>query len=472
MNVEKSGWIFYRRDGYMSSKVLWFIILIEGFVTISAEILTIRQLVPIVGSSVIVTSLIIGVFLLFLAYGYRRGGQYQKNYMTILKNNFAKSALWLGMGLSYVFVVWFFRFFNQYISHNILFALSSYLLLITAPLVYILGQTVPITMNLMKQETTTGATGGKVLHLSTLGSFLGSILTSVLLLNYVGVAWAVLINFCLLFILTFILFSKEKQDALRIVFLSVALVGMYGINVTLEKQYFVHTNAYSNYAIMSDANAKVLLMNGSYSSLLTSDKKGFPYIEVIKKIIFDDLNLNQKDILVLGAGGFTLSADGTHGNRFTFVDIDSDIKNIVKKYFLEKISGEIIIKDARTFLNTTTRKFDVIVSDVYSNRRSIPTHLLTQEYFLSVKKSLQTEGIAIFNIIAHPTLNDDYSRRIDNTLRSVFNHCMSIPLQYTTKPSNIIYVCQPTLAHEKGELYTDNQNVSTLDFFKEPVDLK
>src|SRR5436190_18774016 len=81
----------------MSRMVLFGIILIEGFVTISAEILTIRQLLPLVGNSVIVTSLIIGVFLLFLAYGYRRGGQYQDRYEEILKSNFTKSAIFLGV---------------------------------------------------------------------------------------------------------------------------------------------------------------------------------------------------------------------------------------------------------------------------------------------------------------------------------------------------------------------------------------
>ena len=37
------------------------IILIEGFISIGIEILTIRQLLPVAGSSVIVTSLVIGI---------------------------------------------------------------------------------------------------------------------------------------------------------------------------------------------------------------------------------------------------------------------------------------------------------------------------------------------------------------------------------------------------------------------------
>ena len=89
--------------------ILLFIVLLEGFVTISVEVLVIRQLIPFVGNNVIVTSLIIGVFLLFLAIGYWRGGQYRSGYRHILLTNFTKAAICLGIGLSYAFTHLFFQ---------------------------------------------------------------------------------------------------------------------------------------------------------------------------------------------------------------------------------------------------------------------------------------------------------------------------------------------------------------------------
>lgn len=68
--------------------ILPLIILIEGFVSISVEILAIRQLLPVAGGSVIVTSLIIGVFLLFLALGYKQGGKLHINPKKVLQTNF------------------------------------------------------------------------------------------------------------------------------------------------------------------------------------------------------------------------------------------------------------------------------------------------------------------------------------------------------------------------------------------------
>ena len=453
----------------MSHRMLWLIILIEGFVTISAEILTIRQLLPVVGNSVIVTSLIIGVFLLFLAYGYRRGGQYKDKYQNILKVNFTKSAIWLGLGLSTTFILLFFSVFMRFSKLHTLAMLVFYLLLITAPLVYLLGQTVPITMNLIKQDKqdkNTGAIGGTILHWSTLGSFLGAVLTSLLLMNYLGVAWTVFINFCLLMILTFLLFSGKKQDFLRGLVLCFCLIIVFVVNIHAENKMFVLTNSYADYSIKTDARGKMLMVNNSGSSLISFEKKGFEYIELIKRILFTDLNLQDKDILVLGAGGFSLSAEGTFGNRFTYVDIDKEVEKIAKTYFLEKIAGEFVVADARVFLNATAKKYDVIVSDIYSNYRSIPLHLITREYFEKIKQKLQQNGFGVFNVIARPTLEDEYSWSVDNTLRSVFPQCMAMPVRYTNEVNNIIYVCKKGVEKSKDRLYTDNFNQAMFDFFK------
>ena len=426
----------------MSDFVLLLIVLVEGFVTISAEILTMRQIAPVAGNSVVVTSLIIGVFLLFLAYGYRRGGEYQKNYMTILKRNFTKSAIWLGIGLSFAVIDLFFYYFQRYISSEILAALMAYLLLVTAPLVYILGQTVPITMELIKKAKTVGEVGGKILHLSTIGSFLGAVLTSLLLMNYLGVAWTIVINYLLLMLLAFVLFRDKKKDFVRGLVLCGVFVFVFVLNITLGNHMFVKTNAYTNYRVINQDNNKILALNNSLSSMVTREKKGFPYIEFIKRVMFQDLALTNKNILVLGAGGFTLSAEGSHGNRFVYVDIDKDMYSVVRNHVVYPVHGEFVAKDARDFLNSNHEKFDVIISDVYSHERSIPAHLLTQEYFIQIKQNLQPHGEAFFNIIGHPTLEDVFSKTMDNTIRSVFTNCMVIPLQYSNQMTNIIYVCR------------------------------
>lgn len=451
--------------------ITFMIILIEGFITIAVEMLTIRQLITVVGNSVIITSLIIGIFLLFLAVGYYKGGVYQDNYQHILKRNFTWAALLLGIGISYPFVQLFFYLLFVYLHVSGLVALMIYLLIITAPLVYLLGQTVPITTNLFRFERHVGSISGKVLALSTVGSFLGSVVSTLILMNFFGVAWTIYLNFILLLFLIALL-AKYPDDIVLSILLLVAAVALFVLNITMENRLFVKTNNYGDYQITTNSYfaptqsfGNLLSINNSASSFLTLDRKGFPYIEEIKQILFKDLQFRNKDILVLGAGGFSLSAESNFTNRILYVDIDGSLPEIAKNGFIDTINGKFIHDDARKFLMHTPQRFDAIISDVYSSRYTIPFHLLTREYFLSIRSALKENGIAFFNIIANPMLRDQYARRVDNTIRSVFNNCMTVPMPYRNAPANILYICPRENTYDKT-LYTDNKNPSMIDIYQ------
>lgn len=445
------------------------IILVEGFVTIAVEIITIRQLITVVGNSVIITSLIIGIFLLFLALGYYQGGRYRENYRSVLLKNFTWSAILLGIGLSYTFVQLLFFMLFKVVTPNALITLTVYLLLITAPLVYFLGQTVPITTNLFRYEQHVGSISGKVLCISTFGSFLGSVLTTLLLMNFLGVAWTIFLNFALLVFLI-VLLSDLSIEYLRPMSLLVAAFFIFFLNVMMEYQLFVKTNNYGDYQIIYNVNnfppniGTLLTINNAPSSFRTADNKGFEYIELIKKILFKDLGFINKNILVLGAGGFSLSAESTHNNNFLYVDVDADLPSIAKSGFIKEIKGQFIAKDARQFLLHTKQRFDAVVTDVYSAHYTIPFHLLTKEYFQNIQRVLNPNGVAIFNIIANPMFHDNYSKRVDNTLRFVFKNCMSIPIKYINGPTNIVYICTAR-PNNDTTLYTDNINKSMIDIF-------
>ncbi len=58
--------------------------------------------------------------------------------------------------------------------------------------------------------------------------------------------------------------------------------------------------------------------------------------------------------------------------------------------------------------------------DAYSHRRTIPAHLITKEYFEDVKNHLKPRGIVVINIHASVVFRDNFSIKIDNTLREVF----------------------------------------------------
>lgn len=452
----------------MNKYLLLWIILTEGFVSIATEIITIRQLLPAVGSSIIVTSFIIGIFLLALAYGYKRGGRYQDNFKTILQRNFIIASALLGLGLSSSFILIFFYHVQNQLLITDLYTLLIYLTLITAPLVYLLGQTVPITMNMIDDEDRAGLVGSKVLHLSTLGSFLGSVLTTVLFMNYIGVAWTIIVNSALLLGLAILLSGKVLNRSLLATVLLIPAI--YWLNVHTDPQATTNSNAYSNYHILDvftieeGKTGKVFAINNSASSFAEQDTlAGFKYIEIIKQIIWQQLKLQQQEILVLGAGGFSLSAAGNYGNHFTYVDIDPDLPKVVEGKFIPKINGDFVAADARTFLLNNANKYSLIVSDVVGSKISIPAHLITHQYFKLVAEHLNDDGLAIFNMLINPKLQDKYSQTVDNTIRSAFANCMTLPIDYGLEVSNVLYVCNNLPTSRSLAIYSDDLNRSTLD---------
>lgn len=444
--------------------MLFLILLLEGFITISVEIITIRQLTPFFGNSIVITSVIIGVFLLFLALGYWRGGSHNNHFFKALSKNFIFSLFWIGVGLNYTFIYLFLNKLSQYNTPT-LCTLALYLLFILAPIVYWLGQTIPLTTNLFNQQHRASRISGYALFISTAGSFLGALITSLLLFQWVGVAWAIVINCGLLLIL---IVQLRTHSALRWWHIGILFYGLYCIkymNIDIGKAQFIKTNSYANYRVLTPTpEAKILEINASFSSMLTTKQRSFAYIEYIQNLLFNQLKLSDKTILVIGAGGFTLSAQGEHGNHITYLDIDPDIKTIAEKHFLNTgIKGQFIGQDARAFLNHSSKSYDVIISDVYSHQLAIPPQLLTVDYFQKLASHLSVDGLLIVNLIASPLFNDAFSQRADNTIRQVFKFCTVTPISWETKVANMIYVCRNQ--KEEQKVYTDNLTTATLDFF-------
>lgn len=456
-------WMVLLTEGYKD--MLFTILLLEGFITISVEILTIRQLLPFFGGSVVITSIIIGVFLLFLALGYSRGGNRQENFFRQLRRNFSYSMVWIGVGLSYNVIDLFYHVSVSKGHLPFLASLTLYLLLVLAPIVFWLGQTIPLTTNLFNQQHRVAQISGRALFLSTIGSFLGALLTSLLLFQYLGVAWTVVINCALLFGLIIGLRVESHLTWLQGISLFLAWVFIALLNLNAEKIQFKRTNNYANYQVINSRTFdRFLQINRSDSSMLTSDGKGFPYIEFMRDLLFNQLHLQDKSLLIIGAGGFTLTATGTNGNQITYVDIDPDIQSLVESDFLHRpINGTFVAEDARSYLHQYQTRFDVIISDAYTHRTSIPPSLLTIEYFKAIADHLTPNGLLIVNVISDPFFRDDYARIVYNSIHSVFTYCALVPLKWEDPLTNVIYVCPKV--KESPLVYRDDLNTSTQDFF-------
>ena len=456
------------------------VVFIEGFCSLGAEIIALRRLVPHIGSSIVVTAPTIGFFLLALALGYAAGAKINDRYLQVVARNFLISALLLGIGFSTPFV-------NGLFAHIEPVWLAYTLLIggILCPLAWLLGQTVPALTNLM-QTRRTGEASGMALYWSTLGSFLGSLGLSVLVMQWLGISAAVAL--CALFLLIGALRLQRAPEVstrgwqVLAVFLAATLL-IIGLNVPLlrgqllnEPQEVTET-AYADYSVIPTQTAdgepvRAFKVNSSTASLISdgSPPRYARYIDYLRQTLLKDLKLKNSDILVLGAGGFTLSHREPL-NRYTFVDIDPKIQTIAEQQFLhEPIRGKFIVDDARHFVTNTAKhsgdRFDVVVVDVYSSHHNIPSHLVTREFWHDTRQVLRPNGVLLANLILDSKLQSDYARNVLATIESVYGRC-AIEVLHKDRPlANVEVLCQnggASLSSKPAKHYTDEKNAADID---------
>jgi spermidine synthase len=459
--------------------LLFFVIFIEGYVVLASELLAIRQLIPFVGSGTEIIAIIISAVLLPLAIGYHHGGRKRMYMRKLLIKNLLTAMVILAVGLSYIMLELFFAGLRQLGIQQAIAQAFLYGLIFLAYPIYLLGQTVPIVSNYFA-HTGISALTGRMLFFSTVGSFLGSVFSTLILMNIIGVHMTVIITLGLLGVLVFVL--SRKLICGETILASVVMLLIISANApsTMRALNIVSNNAYNMVTLYEDnvKNTRRMMINRSNSSALSGDgKRIFPYITYIESIFIDPIKKAgnpPRDILVLGAGGFTIGLDDKV-NRYQFVDIDPDLKAVSEKYLIRaplSPNKTFTATSARAFVHRTKQQYDLILIDAYTNPLSMPMEITTREFLIDTKKLLKPNGVLLVNHIAHPDLQNSFSRRYNRTFASVFNvytqHVIGTydPWQSAADQSdlrNIIYTYFNRSASDDTTVYTDDLNTYSLD---------
>jgi predicted membrane-bound spermidine synthase len=473
-----------------SRKNLWLfsIIFIEGYVVLATELLAIRLLVPFVGSGTEVISIIISAVLLPLAIGYHHGsmahkrswqkarlqGKKYSGLRTVILRNLLKAMAILVFGLSYFFLEMFFYLIEAFGGKHALLKAAIYSSIFLVYPVYLLGQTIPIMSNYFSKKKLSEATGA-VLFFSTMGSFLGSVFSTLVLMMLFGVHNTVIITLLLLTIA--IVSIRQKFVTTETIIAFILFIIAYSMNKSsmFEENNIYSNNAYSIISVQEDhaKKTRTLSVNRSNSSRIGENPEDrFGYIAYIEDNFIYTYNGGKPlEVLVIGAGGFTL---GLHDslNRYDYVDIDPALKEVSEKYFLQQKVGSnknAIISSARAFLASSRKKYDLIVIDAYTNLMTIPAECTTREFFAEVRSALAPDGAVVANFIISPDNKDLFSVRLANTFGSVFPVYQRqvigkyAPWTKEKTVNNNLFIFINRKFIDDRAIYTDDRNTYSLD---------
>ncbi len=350
-------------------QLLFAAIIIEGYVVLSSELLAMREVISYVGSGTDVASIIIAAVLMPMAFGYYAGGRFRpglrngKYYSvrkTLVRNVLIAAAILLP-GLSIMTIDLFFYNLVALGLHDRILSVSLYALIFLVVPVFLLAQTIPLISNYFSSQRLSAITG-KMLLFSTIGSFMGAVLSTLVLMTHLGVHHTVSINFVLLFILVLLMSRKKAYDQKLVMGLIMFAALWMNSSSMMKDAGILANNAYNTVSVVSTESPnglRHLLINNSYSSGINENGSKYEYIEYMEKhFLYSRMaggNAPKMSVLVIGTGGFTFGLEDTF-NDYTYVDIDKELKEIAERDFLQENltkNKTFVPQDARAFLAYT-----------------------------------------------------------------------------------------------------------------------
>ena len=176
--------------GFKFRFLLLFLIFAVGFSGLSLELIVLRQLSNFVGSGTIPTSIVIGVVLAFMSVGYYRGSVLKTADVSLrqmISRDFfliAVKVLVLLSG-SYLFVTIYFELMKSAGITSHIAQTFIYSLLFLSLSSYLFGKITSVVSRYLHHSDKNYT--GRVMAVDTVGSVLGSLLTTLVLMPFIGV---------------------------------------------------------------------------------------------------------------------------------------------------------------------------------------------------------------------------------------------------------------------------------------------
>jgi hypothetical protein len=399
-------------------RTLWLVTaLLAGAVAMALEIMAARLLAPYLGSSLQVWGSLISVILGAMALGYAIGGRRADR----SPGDGPMFAAIMASGVYQAGVLFF--------AHPMLRRLTTWpeieatlaaIVVLFAPPTFLLAGVGPCVIRLSAGKSV-GTTAGGVYALGTIGSIVGVLLTSFVLLPDIG--------------------TRATQQGLAAVSLILGTIGLLprrGAIVGLaalalpfapERAWPARTvwtaeSIYHVVQVVELGSLRGLVLDQEQALHSALEPKGGRTHGYWDDFAMGPLLARGHRVLVLGMGG----GASVHAVRsadpeamIDAVEIDPLVVQVASEQFgiMPGPDLKIHVGDARRFLASSADRFDVIQMDLFRGGPEIPGHLATREFYELARARLDPGGVLMINVFdlapGHPLLAS-----IATTLSQVF----------------------------------------------------
>jgi MFS family permease len=444
--------------------------LVAGFVLMVFELAGARVLAPYIGSSTYVWTSVIGVIIAALSLGYWAGGKIadSRGYAVDIGRLALLAAILITLTtLQYQGILqWVAQTFEDPRLQGVA---ASFILF--APTSFVLGSISPYLAKLnVRSLKATGRSVASLSALNSIGGILGTFIAGFILFGFIG-SKETLALMAVAMVGASWLLVPGADFKLRI-FVSAAIIATVLIPVPAGKALSIDTPS-ANYSVY-DVNSVRYLATGPYAAqsgvnLNEPDKLAFWYTQQFADVVAHVAK--KQRILILGGGAFTLPeyfALKYPDTTIDVVEIDPVLADIARQHFgyTDPSNVNLIYQDARTYVNQTLERYDVVIADVYGDSY-IPYTFLTREYGDAVSRLVTPGGVLTANFIAGATNSacQELFRALDAPYRAHFAYNAYSINTPKAKFSNIIvaYSNQPVgwpgakaVDIPQGSAYSDN----------------
>lgn len=413
-------------------RYLYFTAAMTGAAIMIVEILGAKMLSPFLGTSHFVWTAQIAVTLVALACGYYAGGW-------LVDRGLKPGRIYTAIALAGAYLALSIPFIEKVAYGFLHFDLAVGSLLSSAFLFFIplslLAMVGPFFIRVLASSMNSiGGSIGRLSAISTLGSFIGTVLIGYVLIPFLPNSKTMYITALVLMVLSAVYFVGWGR----------------GVGTTPGVIGLLVVGALGYGGLRADAwqgasSIELFRGNSNFGLLQVIQQKGGPHRYYLNDYLTQntyDTNTRQsismftymlhglarayapktEEVLCIGMGVGIVPMDfARDGAKVDVVEINPDVVPLAERFFnFDSTKLSLHLQDGRYFVNRSRKKYDALILDAFLGD-SCPSHLMTREAFASMRNTLKPDGVLVINTFADPDLQQDFfSASLYKTLTNTF----------------------------------------------------